>query len=550
MNAIASVYGRAARLLVGSLYDNPVVVKELRTRMRGLKAFVVMGAYVLFLAAILLITYAALWAASHFPGGQSLVNQKLGLHLFGSLVWTQTILLSLIVPALASGALTAELESKTIELLALTRLTPGRIVLGKLLSSFLYSMMLLVISLPLAGICLAFGGISPVEAAAAYALLVAWTFLLASVGMFWSSLFNRTVAASLLTYGACGLYLLFISGLGSAMGFYALRRGVGPVFAFIALSPGLSPMLASLKAEICGIRIPIAVISFVLHAALSVLLLLVASTHVRHKRADKAIPIRLLLLGIAVGVCWVLLGDRASSFAWYPAGRGGPLPSNPLLNITAVSLAIAMILLGAFSSIFATGPLRKKQGDSLFHYVFPPFKAFKADLGGAISFMLLWTALMCGAIGVTVAWAAKAYGVSIPSSLWVNYSHMCVVVVMVVAALSAIGILISSVLRRRRDAVALVLLILIIMFTGYVMIQVNYMRGISNPDNPIWQLAALWPLTPILAESGNWDKDMPDLLWSPQDSWIIVGIMYAFISVAALMVASVVSSRRPGIQEE
>ncbi len=219
MSIAATWSARLKDVWANGVVDNPVVTRELRTRMRGRKGFMVMGGYVLFLGIVLLISYYTMWiiSARNLGGMQTLVNVKLGQKLFMSLNWTQTILLALIIPSLTSGALTLELEKKTIEMLVLTRLTSGVVVLGKHLTGMLYALILLMCSLPLSGICLMFGGISPAEMVVTYLLLIAWTFLLSAIGVFWSSLFNRTAAAVLMTYGTVAGFMLTSAGSGAAL---------------------------------------------------------------------------------------------------------------------------------------------------------------------------------------------------------------------------------------------------------------------------------------------------------------------------------------------
>jgi ABC-type transport system involved in multi-copper enzyme maturation permease subunit len=132
MNVIVATRRRVTDALAGSIYDNPVVIQAFRTRMRGWKAFVIMGGYVLLMAVVMMIAYliASAMVARTSGRGYSPM-QYIGAMLFGTLTWVQTILLTLIAPALSSGALTYESERKTLELMVLSPLSAGRIVLGK-----------------------------------------------------------------------------------------------------------------------------------------------------------------------------------------------------------------------------------------------------------------------------------------------------------------------------------------------------------------------------------------------------------------------------------
>lgn len=543
MNAISTSCGKLARTFSANLLDNPVIAKELRTRMRGWRAFTVMGAYVIFLAVVLLIAFAGVSAMSNYQSsGAGLTNLRIGLQLFTAITWAQTVLLAIIIPSLASGSLTGELERKTAELLVLTRLSPGRIVIGKMMSGFLYSAVLLLCSLPIAGICVMFGGISPTEVAITYALLTAWAFLLVSGAIFWSALFNKTMAATMLSYATTGAYLLMMTVISGQIAFRAVYGSAStsvPVFS--ALSPGWAIAVAGRNATVCGLSIPAAAIAFGMHIAVGILLLLVASTHVRYKHAERSLPIRLLLIAVTSVACWLLLGDR--SITW-----SSGMSTNALRNVLSAFVFLVMIFLGLGTAIFATGPIRKKTG-SLIPYTLSPSRIFKNDLGGSIFFIVLWAAVLCTVIVGTMICASKAYAMPLAQPAYIMWAKLTITTLSVLAAMSAVGVLASAVANRRREAVVLVILAFIIFFAIYGAILANYDNGVSNRHNPIWQLAAFWPLTPFLMEWGSWNSS-PLLWWKPAQSWMVVSVVYMIVGAAALGAASMVSRRRPGIQED
>ena len=96
----------------------------------------------------------------------------------------------------------------------------------------------------------------------------------------------------------------------------------------------------------------------------------------------------------------------------------------------------------------------------------------------------------------------------------------------------------------------LVILAFIVFFVIYGGFLANYHNGDSNPNSPIWQLAAFWPLTPFLEEWGGWTHSEPSLWWNPANSWLVVSVAYTLIGAAALGVGSMVTRKRPGVQED
>lgn len=530
----------ARERLAESVYDNPVITREFRTRMRGWKAFATMGGYILLLAAVQLIAYYSLWS-SYSSSGESFGNAKIGLQLFSTLIWTQTILLALIVPSLTSGAITTELEKKTLPMLALSKLTPGRIVFGKQFSAFLYAFMLVMSSLPLAGICLMLGGISPIEILIVYLLLMGWSFLLTSFGVIGSSMVKRSPTAALLAFGLSIIYTIFTSVWGAENISYGYRYGTvlgsRPVDPFNMLNPGWASQSALSNTIICGIRFPAVLVPIVLHIAIGTLFILIASTHVKYCRAEKALPIRLLFLGITAVLVWLITGDTYSGIS-------------PDLDVMSTLILIIAIFI---SAAIATGSVKLPTGKSIADYAFSPGKMFKSDIGGAISFTILWTVVAYGIYGLTKWWCN---GVHMPSpapspvnaDFWKSYFQISIPMIMITIATCAIGILASTIVTRRQNAAGIVIIFAITIFAFYGIALVNRHSTISS-IGPFWHLAALWPITPILASTNGWNADMPYLSWI-KNAWIVTSLAYLLITALALWLASKTVNKFPGVREE
>ena len=107
------------------LLENPVLQHELVVNLRNKRSFLLLFAYVLFLG---LLVFAA-WPSeerldlSRSDKAKALVN----LFFLG-----QYLLMSLMAPSFASGAITGEKERNSYEMLLASPLRPGAIVLGKL----------------------------------------------------------------------------------------------------------------------------------------------------------------------------------------------------------------------------------------------------------------------------------------------------------------------------------------------------------------------------------------------------------------------------------
>src|SRR5262245_38681187 len=125
---------------------NPVIVKELRGRMRGWRAVVALTFYLLVLSVIMLLSYLVTRSTMGIGSTQS---AQVGKIIFSVLVVFQTIMVSLLTPAFTSGAITSEREHKTYDLLMTTLLSARSVIFGKLGSALGYVLLLLLALVPL-----------------------------------------------------------------------------------------------------------------------------------------------------------------------------------------------------------------------------------------------------------------------------------------------------------------------------------------------------------------------------------------------------------------
>jgi ABC-type transport system involved in multi-copper enzyme maturation permease subunit len=183
-----------------------IMVKELRSRMRGRRAFVVMTLYLGLLA---LITYGAYLivapTARQGFGGGGFMNQANTSAIVGQTIFTllsifQLILICFIAPGFTAGQISLEREKQTLDLLVSTPMRPGAIVLGKLLAALAFVVLMIVAAVPITAIVLMYGGASVDDIVRQQLVLLATAVALGAIGLFFSALLKRTQAATVLSY--------------------------------------------------------------------------------------------------------------------------------------------------------------------------------------------------------------------------------------------------------------------------------------------------------------------------------------------------------------
>ena len=174
-------------------FENPVLQNELVSNLRKTSSFILLFVYVGLLG---LLVYTA------WPADQRLdmVQSEQAKPLVNLLFLGQYMLVSLMAPSFAAGAITGEKERKSFEMLMASPVRPGAIVLGKLAASMVPLLQLMIGSLPIVMLCLPLGGVSPYEVGAAYLAMICSVVLFTMLSLWCSSFFERTSASLAVSY--------------------------------------------------------------------------------------------------------------------------------------------------------------------------------------------------------------------------------------------------------------------------------------------------------------------------------------------------------------
>ncbi|HXG26381.1 MAG TPA: ABC transporter permease subunit [Candidatus Binatia bacterium] len=183
-----------------------IIVKELRGRMRGRRAFIVVTIHVLLLAVfawmLQQMAEESVRGLSSYGGQATYASATVGRQIFLGLLFLQTLMVAVLAPAATAGAISSEREHQTLDLLAVTPISSVAIVLGKLLSALAWVFILILASIPVTALVFVFGGVAPDDMVRGYVVLFATVIGLGSVGLFFSALTRRTGASTGLTFVA------------------------------------------------------------------------------------------------------------------------------------------------------------------------------------------------------------------------------------------------------------------------------------------------------------------------------------------------------------
>lgn len=181
--------------------SNPIIRSYFKTRMRGVSSPILLTVFSLFLLLVILgmmlLSMEWEWLAMRC---YRLESAHIGMRAFEVCLLIQITLLVLVIPAITAGAISGERERQTLDLLLVTRMSAARIAVGKLVSSMLYSLLLLAFTAPAMALTVAYGGIDFSVALNAMGFLLVCALYVGASSLLASSLTKRTVTAVVLSY--------------------------------------------------------------------------------------------------------------------------------------------------------------------------------------------------------------------------------------------------------------------------------------------------------------------------------------------------------------
>ncbi|MCB0141649.1 MAG: ABC transporter permease subunit [Caldilineaceae bacterium] len=283
---------------------NPIIIKELRSRMRGARAFVLLTVMLLLLAGF---TYGLYQFSMVAAGYSTVLSPVVGRSLFTGLALAELLIICFITPALTAGAISGEREKLTYDMLMTTPLSAAAILWGKLFSALSYVLLLIFAAIPIASLVFIFGGVAPREMLNALLVLVAVAITLGVIGIFMSAWLGRTgratigsylvvllmMIAPVAAYIATGvinqaepprelLILNPLSALLSVMAASAMSNG--PLDILIGLGAALGGNLGRLTGQATGAPRPLFHYSLPIYALLSIVLYVAAIQLVKPAR--------------------------------------------------------------------------------------------------------------------------------------------------------------------------------------------------------------------------------------------------------------------------
>ncbi|NIM06891.1 MAG: hypothetical protein GTO55_10095 [Armatimonadetes bacterium] len=528
--------------------QNPVLSKDLRTRMRGAKAFVVQGVYVGVLVVMIGLSYLMWWLVHRAGVSPLIISSDVGRRFYLLIFMTQAALVALITPALIAGAITLEHEQRTYELLACTRLVPRTIVAGKLLSGWLFVVMLLTCSLPMAALCLMFGGVSVPEIFWSYFMLCLFALFFGSMAVLCSSLLKRSALAVVLTYAAVFSYLI------TTVVIQAFASQASPWGAVGALNPFVFIFYSTEPLSFFSFSIPGWLPGVVLLPLASVLFLNWAMERLPHFTVNRAFAIRGLFALLVVVLTVLAVSHNAPGYL---------IPSSYQFLASAVIPGSTALLLAAL--LLATGNAPNHRPHSLLGWMVSglhPRRIFSNELRGGWVYMILLAGLFAGALltNATVGTSAatgstSGAGLPLPAAVAkpggslalaaADAWHIFALIGAVLLCYSGLGAL-GAALRSRTVGIVLILALFVLSHLVPGAVWIAYNSSGASGGEPIHYSLYLAPYVGLSAICHpSLYNGLPFVLAPPAPPiWAVTAITYLLLAMVGFGLAEILYQTR------
>lgn len=185
---------------------NPVIEKELKTKMRGWRAPALITAYLGFLFFVVFI-YFLIYQENRRYGSQVLIPEIV-VSLYNTIAFIQLLLILFITPIITGGAISSERERQTLDLLLCTDFSALKIIIGKIFVSIAHIMLLVTASFPILGIVFLYGGVRIWDVILLFIFYIIIAVMTASIGVFYSTVFKKSIVSIVMTYLTLGFFIV------------------------------------------------------------------------------------------------------------------------------------------------------------------------------------------------------------------------------------------------------------------------------------------------------------------------------------------------------
>ncbi len=486
-----------ARQSASVYIGNATAVRDYRVQLRGNRAVILWAFYLAILIGFGMLTYSD--AARQ--GSMSVVEAQSSLKRFyDSVMGLLAGMLALIAPALTATAIIAERQRKSLDLVFSAPVAPRYYLVGKLISSYRYVWMLLVLSLPVTAACVVLGGATWSEVLVSYGLMSLHGLIYTSIGLFFSALAQRPVGAIVWSYVTVFFVYWPIVGYVGVIpevtySFLGPRGGsINELPFMVCLSPFQIQQAAASYTVIAGYHVPNWILTTIVVLLVSRMLLLGAASVLSPYGSIETKSLRVYglfyagALALATAACLgatqatttVITGSTVG-----PGGYAGPSPADVELGYARlfVAMLLPLIVVLPFLSTYGTDLEKKFWPDGAFRVR----RTIMGTPSGGLPYLLL--------LGLFILFGELLYGFWQPNGFGGRTAIYAFYGLSLMFMFWSVGRLTSALNNGLRYARTLQFTaIVLILALPLPFLSIANPFGFSSTDPNIWDLYLLRPL--------------------------------------------------------
>jgi len=485
--------------------------------MRGSKPFWIFTAYVLCLCFIGVWTY---WTSIGREGLSLSSAQSELTGFFNSLIIMLGAAICVISPALTATAIVAERQRLSLDLVLSAPVEPKYLLVGKMISSYRYTWMLLILALPIVAMSVVLGGATWKDVFSCFLLLSFHAMIFTSMALLISTFVNKPAAAVIYSFIGVAIYVVASSMLAATALPFSFGGGASthPPFT-IALSPFFVLQAVNSSMLIGSVEVPNWLLAGVFTLLLCRLFLLGAAVNLAP--LDKRISANLRLTGLL----YTFGLGALIPYSIHPAmpavvGASPELAPDPSLYVLNIGLgSICWLFLGSWM-LFTYGRTGSRRFWPNGHF------SLRHTLDGTPAGQLPYALLLVGS-GLLGAYLGNRWvGGDAPSD---SYAPGLLWPVGFVVLAWGLGHLLSAACREMKSARAFHFCAEMVIFFGIPLLMSVARTAPSwvktDSDMPTSGLWYLWPFAPLIDRGQFW------LAWAYGVVMICIGLWFKLWAV-------------------
>lgn len=484
-----------ARRTIRTYFGNATAVREYRAQLRGNRALYLWASYLGLLILLGGLAYSQIMDSEY---AQSIATLQGELNSFYStVIGMLAAVVCLVAPALTASSITAERQRRSLDLVFSAPVPPRYLLVGKMIASLRYLIMLLVLALPVTAVCVVMGGATWADVVGSYIVLLASGIVFMAIGLAVSAQSPTLMSSIVNTYVGVGAYLWFSSIFG--MVFVATRIGGGPLGMgstneapwSVVLFPFAAAYTAPTFTIIGGAEVPNWILGLVFALAFSRLLLSGAGSALSPFGSPETKSFRIhgvvFLAILTLLIAFPLAGTTPMAMLG-SAAPGTPSQGYEFGIVVAVACMMAFWLIPALVC-HAPDADRKFRNDGPFSLR----RVFFGSPAGALPYLLLlWV--------TTVAVFLLVYGYVARRPLGIQFWQLSLWGLGFLVFWWGVARFFSSMgmnLKSARTSVVAAGIVLLALPLPILSSLTWSMSGTSNPDqSSLWMLHMAYPLAP------------------------------------------------------